>query len=225
MRMQRAKQAFEDFTGHKAHKVARVKLDNKNVNAWKLGRAVGVAYEATRDGKKAQYFHKFNSRASPDLVARDDGKRLYFAGGRYTVTDRGIEDMPYAFVVNPSSRRRKQRRKHLAMASPRRRRRRRTHVVSYRTNPRPARRYHRRRSRSVMRYRANPAPRRHYRRRRTMRFRRNPIGGGLSFKTMLFPAVMIGAGAVGSELVMGYLPLPVPMHNRMSCGWASLSRR
>lgn len=224
MNLDRAKRKYEEFTGSKPRRVARISLDDEDIAAYKLGRAVGVAYEATRDGKKAQYFHKFKPSVRPDLVVRDDGKKLYFSGGRYTVTDRGIEDMPYAFVVNPSPRtgRRPKKRRLSPMARTVRRRRRRA-VTTYARNPAPIRRRRRTRRRMTAvttTFRRNPIRRRRrvsVHRRRRVGYRRNPIGaiGGMSLPSMLFPAVMIGAGAVGSELIMGYLPLPANLKTGM----------
>lgn len=50
-------------------------------------------------------------------------------------------------------------------------------------------------------YRRNPIRR---------RYRRNPIGGkgDLRLTSLILPAVGIGAGALGAEIVMGYLPIP-----------------
>jgi hypothetical protein len=80
-----------------------------------------------------------------------------------------------------------------------------------RVNPAPRRR---RRRRSAMRsYRRNPI--RMSRRRR--HYRRNPIGrggggrGSINIMSMVMPAAMIGAGAVGTELLMGYMPFLPPV--------------
>lgn len=210
LRIWRAKRAFEDFTGEKPDKVVKRRLDSGPVAGYRLGQAVGVAYEARRDGETAQYFHRFKKAARPELVVRDDGKQLYLTGGNYKVTDRGIEDrdnMAGMFVVNPSSRRRRK-------ASPTRRRR--TRTVTMRTNPVRRRRRAVHRRRAVTTYRRNPTPVRRHRRRRASvavgrrRYRRNPSGGGGKFNLMstAFSGIMIGAGAVGVEVIMGYLPIP-----------------
>lgn len=219
----RAKKAFSDFTGHKATKSERRELDDRDVTGFKMGPVVGIAYEAKRDGETAQYFHRFNKKARPDLVARDDGKKLYIAGGRYKVTDRGIEDMPHLFVVNPSPRSGKKKRRvsirsrsASPMARPRRRRRvARRAVTVYNVNPSRRRRtrrrvasflpnpIRRRRRRAMSTYRRNPSRRRGY--------RRNPSARGLAgmtFTKLIVPAIGIGMGAVASEIAMGYLPLP-----------------
>lgn len=211
----RAAKAFEDFTGHKAVKVTRSRLDDSDVNGWKMGPVVGIAYEAKRDNKTQRYFHEFDAKTRPDLIARDDGRQLYIAGGKYKVTDRGIEDMPQLFVVNPS-RRAGSRKK----ASPMRRRRTTTkrratrQVAVFRANPVRRRRKRVTTTRRRATYRRNPialrAPRR--RRRAVVRrsFRRNPSvrAGAVNFGKMFLPAAGIGLGAVGSEIIMGYLPIP-----------------
>ena len=105
--------------------------------------------------------------------------------------------MPQLFVVNPSKRPSKRK---PAMAASRRRRRRRTH--------------HRSRSRGLALFRANPIRRRRRRRHLSVRrYRRNPSarrmgGAAVTFSRMLLPAAGIGLGAVGSEIIMGYLPIP-----------------
>lgn len=221
----RAAKAFEDFTGHKASKLRAVKLPDENVAGWEMGPVVGIAYQAKRDGKTQQYFHEFKKAARPRLVSQDDGKQLYIEGGKYKVTDRGIEDMPKLFVVNPSPRAGTAKRK----AAPMRRRRtsvkRRTRQVAvFNTNPvrrrrrRPsarralfARNPIRRRRRHVA-MRRNPIRRRRHHVSAKRSYRRNPsrrtgMGGG-TFGKMLLPAAGIGLGAIGAEIIMGYLPIP-----------------
>lgn len=217
--IEKAKRSFKAFTGHNPSRQYTARLDDRNVAGWKLGKTVGVAYEATRDGETERYFHEFKKAAAPDLVVREDGKQLYFVGGRYKVADRGIEDMPALFVVNPSPR--KGKKGNRTMAKRRRRtsaRRRAPAVAVYARNP--VRRRRRRRV-SFGSYRRNPI---RARRRSVRRYRRNPIrarrltGGFNKLSQMVLPAVGIGAGAVGAEIVMGYLPLPptlktgVPRH-------------
>jgi len=214
----RAKKAYTAFTGHEAD-VARISaLDDAPVASYRLGDLVGIAYEATRDGETDQYFHKFGKKARPELLVKHDGSQLYIDGGEYEVTDHGIEDMPELFVVNPSARRKRRakspakKRKSVFMANPAKRRRRRRAVT--------------RRASTARSYRRNPAPRVTRRRRRRSvgsvavarrrGYRRNPISGGRGkggFKIipLLMPALMIGAGAVGAELVMGYLPIPAQL--------------
>lgn len=204
----RAEKAFEDFSGHKPTRVTRHKLDGKDTTGYRIGSTVGIAYEAKRDGKTERYFHEFKKSARPDLVSKDDGSQLYLTGGKYRVTERGIEDMPALFVVNPSYRPSKRKSKPMAKRRTKRRStaKRRTQVAVFNANPR-RRKYTRRRKTTS--YRVNPAPRRT----RMRRYRRNPsLRAGLGGLTKwILPAVGIGAGAVGSEIMMGYLPLPAMM--------------
>ena len=215
-RLGRDIRAFEDFTGERPRTVTRTSLPDRDLTGWRVGKAVGVAYEARRDGVTDRYFHEFKPASRPDLVAADDGRKLYFAGGSYKVTDRGIEDMPHLFVVNPHKRGTAKRKKP-AMAARRRRRasgRRRTRRTQIAMFANPIRRRRRRRSHARGRrrsYAMNPI-RRFHRRRRThvRRYRRNPSARGVavSVQKLFLPAMGIGAGAVGSEILMGYLPIP-----------------
>lgn len=216
-RFTKAAHAFEDFTGRAPTKVNRAKLDSRDVTSWAMGPAVGVAYEAVRDGERAQYFHEFAKKARPTLVARDDGRQLYLVGGDYTVTERGIEDMPDMFIVNPSPRRGAAA-KRKTMALPKRSRSGRFLKGGGNRKTRRASTSRRRSApRQVAVFAANPAPRKRRRaatsrraKPKARRFRRNPSGrkmlGGLG--TMLIPAAGVGAGAVGAEILMGYLPIP-----------------
>lgn len=211
----KAAQAYEAFTGRKPKAVKRNRLSEQDVSGWHMGPVVGIAYEATRDGRRAQYFHEFTKAARPDLVSRDDGRQLYITGGKYTVTDRGIEDMPELFVVNPSPRRAAAKKGRPPMAAAKRKA-----NGQFMKGGRSAAPKRRRKAatRQVAVFRANPAPKRRKRRAvatmgaapRRRRFKRNPIGGmGLKgLGSLIMPAAGIGGGAVVSEIVMGYLPIP-----------------
>lgn len=224
----RAIQAFEDFKGERPAKLRRARLPDQDVTGWQMGPMVGAAYEARRDGKVQRYFHEFKKSARPNLVASADGRQLYIEGGKYEVTDRGIEDMPNLFVVNPSPRSgRKASRKGTSMRRARRSssRKRRSRVAVFTTNPRRRRRtgrararrsavfarnpVRRRRRRGVSVYRRNPSRRRRAVARRS--YRRNPsVSAGVGkLSSLILPAIFIGAGAVGSEIITGYLPIPV----------------
>lgn len=85
---------------------------------------------------------------------------------------------------------------------------------AFRRNPiRRRRAGSRRRGRTTIMVR-NPIRRR--RRARTMvaqrgrvrRFRRNPISGNLNVLSLILPAIGIGVGAIGAEIVTAYLPIP-----------------
>lgn len=208
----RAAKGYADFTGHKPTRLVKRHLDDNTQVGYRAGPVVGIAYEATRDGETEQYFHRFKKAARPDLIVRDDGRQLFLDGGGYTFTERGIEDkvtMPGLYIVNPSPRRKKRRSK--AKKG--------TAAMAFKRNP--ARRKRRtsagrRRRASTTVFVRNPIRRR---RRRSVavagrRYRRNPSArrmggkGALKIGPLILPAVSVGLGAVGAEMLMGYLPLP-----------------
>lgn len=96
----------------------------------------------------------------------------------------------------------------------RRRRRAPAQVAVFNRNPLgvPRRRRRRRAASAASLFRANPVRRVHHRRRR-LHYRRNPTShaggaGPLRLQALVMPAATIGLGAIGSELAMGYLPIP-----------------
>lgn len=86
-----AARKFADFTGHTPTRVTRHTKRPTRV-AWELGPLDFVGYTAVRDGKREAYIHKFKRRAKPVLAASANGKQLEIVGGRYEVTEAGIED-------------------------------------------------------------------------------------------------------------------------------------
>lgn len=225
----RAAKAYADFTGAVPTRSYAVQLDDKPVAGYRLGSLLGVAYEATRDGRKERYFHEFGPAARPDLAVKDDGSQLYITRGRYKVTDRGITDMPLAMIVNPSARPslRKPRgtktmRNRLGRFIARKRRPAARVTTVFRANPLPKRRRHKRRRAALPAvFRTNPVRRSHHRRAAIVRrrYRRNPIEGGrgnLRLGALVMPALGIGLGAVGSEMAMGYMTfIPANMKTGM----------
>jgi hypothetical protein len=221
----RAVRAFEAFKGERPARLRRSRLPDSDVTGWEMGPMIGVAYEARRDGKTERYFHEFKKSARPRLVASDTGRQLYIEGGRYSVTAKGIEDMPNLFVVNPSAR---TGRKGSSTMARRRRRRAPSAISIFARNPRRRRRSTRARSRKTI-FARNPSRRRRTRaaasparriyrrnpRRRAAasrrRYRRNPsaLGGVGKLSSLLMPAVFIGLGGVASEVACAYLPIPL----------------
>ena len=86
-----AKKAFEEFTGHPGEVIGEIEIPDMPKTVWVLGELTAVCYEATRDGITEQYMHEFNKKHRPLLCVAPDGKQLIVAGGRYKVTERGIE--------------------------------------------------------------------------------------------------------------------------------------
>lgn len=222
----RAAKLYEDFKGERPTRIRRSRLPDHDVTGMEMGPVLGIAYEARRDGKVTPYFHEFKKSARPRLVAQDDGRQLYLDGGNYKVTERGIEDVPKLLVMNPSPRS-GAKRKGKTMARPQRRRRRSSTVNIFARNPSRRRRRHsarrsfarnpaprrRRRSTRTAIFRRNPAPARRRRSsgRRMRSYRRNPSmrGGAVKLGSLVMPAVFIGLGGVASEVVTGYLPIPL----------------
>jgi len=60
------------------------------------GKVVAIEYENDRTGKNEVYRHKFKKPAKgapdtrPTLCTDPKGRRLYFVGGRYKITEKGI---------------------------------------------------------------------------------------------------------------------------------------
>lgn len=82
---------LEDFSGHEPRELirARVPVLKKGLV---LGVMDGVLYTATRDGEAERYIHEFKPKSRPLLAVSHDGKQLGIVGGRYQVTEAGIED-------------------------------------------------------------------------------------------------------------------------------------
>lgn len=57
-----------------------------------VGKVVAVEYDTVRSGKSERYRHEFTGKSRPTLTASFDGSQLYFVGGAYDFTDRGIVD-------------------------------------------------------------------------------------------------------------------------------------
>lgn len=91
-----ASRAYEDFSGHKATKAIKVVIELPE-SAVQIGKLVGVAYEATRDGVTERYFHEFKKSSQPVLgiACKSPGSKaqIVIVGGKYTFTDHGIEDL------------------------------------------------------------------------------------------------------------------------------------
>jgi hypothetical protein len=85
--------AYEEFTGHAAGQVAEVQIEHPT-SAAVVGRLVGVAYEAVRNGQTIKYMHEFAAGCEPTLaVAPGKQAQLLIVGGSYTFTDHGIVDV------------------------------------------------------------------------------------------------------------------------------------
>ena len=91
--LDRAADTYESFTGRAATHQTKHSVPSAKVG-FALGPLVGVIYRASRadDGGTHEYLHRFRKSSQPLLIASDDGKSLVISGGKFQVTERGIED-------------------------------------------------------------------------------------------------------------------------------------
>jgi hypothetical protein len=91
-RIRKAAQLYEDFSGHDAEIVGKVKISDNPKVAIAVGEIEAIMYNTVRDGKKERYIHKFRASARPLFCVSFDGKQLLLVGGEYDFTERGIVD-------------------------------------------------------------------------------------------------------------------------------------
>jgi hypothetical protein len=89
---EKAARLFENFTGHDACDVARVRIPNPPKAAMVVGHMTAICYSTVRDGKTEEYIHEFKKSAQPILAIGPDGKQVLIIGGNFTFTDRGFVD-------------------------------------------------------------------------------------------------------------------------------------
>jgi hypothetical protein len=91
-----AAKKLEDFTGIEATHVERVQSRSSQKTGWVLGELDLLGYRARRQGiaggREARYSHHFRKGSRPLLATSTDGKQLHIVGGRYEVTEAGVED-------------------------------------------------------------------------------------------------------------------------------------
>ena len=90
-RIAAAARRFQSFTGHRAGGATPRSLPVPRVGL-EVGPVLMIGYEATRDGKREKYLHRFAKKARPLLAASHDGRDLVLIGGSYQFTNRGIVD-------------------------------------------------------------------------------------------------------------------------------------
>lgn len=89
--LQTAAKLLEEFSGHKPTEVLRIS-EKPMRKGLVIGTLDGVLYTTVRDGKTEAYIHKFRKSSRPLLTARADGQQLGIVGGRFQMTEAGIED-------------------------------------------------------------------------------------------------------------------------------------
>lgn len=90
--VQKAALLYERFSGHEAEECGSVRLQPLPKVGVAVGDVDGVLYTTVRDGKVEKYIHKFHAKDKPLLVVSPNGKQIFFVGGNYTFTERGIVD-------------------------------------------------------------------------------------------------------------------------------------
>jgi hypothetical protein len=91
-KIQDAMRLYSDFSGQSAEELGYIDKPEIPDVGIVIGELEGVAYETVRDGKKEKYFHRFNKRVRPLLVASHDGRSIHILGGEYDFTEAGIVD-------------------------------------------------------------------------------------------------------------------------------------
>ncbi len=90
--MSEAATRLSEFVGREIGDFVEVPVSNNYDVGWALGEIPEIHYIAERDGELFHFHHEFKEQSRPLLVVSHDGKELIIAGGRYSVTDRGIVD-------------------------------------------------------------------------------------------------------------------------------------
>lgn len=90
--IRRAAKLYENFSGHEAEKVGRVKVPAVPRVGVAIGTVDGIMYTTVRDGETQKYIHQFKNVDKPLLVVSPDGKQIFMIDGKYDFTERGIVD-------------------------------------------------------------------------------------------------------------------------------------
>jgi len=100
--IQKAANLYERFSGHEAEAVGKIKVKPIPPVGVAIGDVDGILYTTVRDGVEEKYIHKFKPKDKPLFVVSPDGACIFFIGGRYDFTERGIVDRS-----DPTSKRRR----------------------------------------------------------------------------------------------------------------------
>lgn len=92
IQIKRASELYENFSGHEAEIVATFPKPEYPDVLIEIGDVDGILYTTKRDGNIEKYIHKFHKDAKPLFCVSPAGDTIYFIGGEYDFTDRGIVD-------------------------------------------------------------------------------------------------------------------------------------
>ena len=90
--VQMAARLYERFSGHEAESLGRIKVKPLPKVGVAIGDVDGILYTTVRDGVTEKYIHKFKPGDKPLFVVSPDGTCIFFVGGHYDFTERGIVD-------------------------------------------------------------------------------------------------------------------------------------
>lgn len=91
-RTSRAMHLYERFHGESARYVTSGTKPEFPRVALRIGKVLGIMYEAKRDGVVNQFLHEFTGRSRPTLISSWDGKQIALIDGDYDFTADGIVD-------------------------------------------------------------------------------------------------------------------------------------
>jgi len=87
-KLAKAGKLYSDFHGMDPKQIKRYPHPKIDVGM-RVGRVIAIAYEADHGER---YVHKFTGASRPWLISSHNGKTLALVGGRFKMTERGIED-------------------------------------------------------------------------------------------------------------------------------------
>lgn len=85
-------QLYSDFTGHDGEVIEVIEKPDMPDALAVIGEVDGIMYSTVRDGVHEKYIHKFHRDAKPLFCSAPDGTQIFFIGGQYDFTERGIVD-------------------------------------------------------------------------------------------------------------------------------------
>jgi hypothetical protein len=90
--VRRGAKLYEDFSGHKARIVGKLKKPKIPDVLVNVGLVDFIGYTTVQDGRKEKYIHKFKPRAKPLFCVTPNGDYIYLLEGKYEFTEQGIVD-------------------------------------------------------------------------------------------------------------------------------------
>lgn len=87
-----ARSLYQSFREEPPRRTRQMQIDVPGVAAI-IGTVEFVGYVTTHGGKTALYIHEFAPGSRPLMVAGKRRGQLFFVGGRFQVTSRGITDL------------------------------------------------------------------------------------------------------------------------------------